>query len=704
MLNSSISSGFTSNTIVPPGKTLEVGTSGTKYSSIKAAMDSITDNTSTNPYTITVSPGVYSENNPIQCKQFVSIRSTGGSFVTSIVARNANQNMFDMSGFCVIRGFNVAGVSGTGFAFSMLAAGTSSILDCIDNECSNGILLNNINGILNILTHGEFNSLTTSTIGICILAGNATIDKYVVSGASTIGTLINISGANSIATIHDIQSFSPNVTTGLFIQDGARVVINTSSLVGMTDGLVLEGGANVRANVLTIFNAQQDGVRLNDVGSNTQLSITGTVLDSTRYDLNILSATATLTGTGNTSIDNLNFVPGAALYGAIIDDKEDDEGFNIIGELHNGLPEAGSEAVFGEGDSYTRGMLVYTESAGGAFTDVSIEARSASGSTFTFPGIAADNAIYLASSLNNASDVLEHYGIKAKVDTAAVLGAGEIIIEYWNGAAWTEINGMEVDSTNQYFPHAKNYFQDTGSHHIRYNCCLVTDSWIKNDPITPAIGTDYYWIRLRIKTGVTSVPIFQQFKLHTNRFEINADGWVEYFGKARPIGQLNFSFALGRPFEGNMQSQDLYVSENVGIGGNINKFTATGDKLGLSGFLPFDCDTSSPLRLVWSGHANGTDTIGWTVQWAWVTEGDVLTYGEPGVSPNSGSVIISKAVTVDKVSIFEANLDISNMLSRRDGAFGDELWISITPTTLPDNFTLAGSQITYTKWCEGGHI
>ena len=56
------------------------------------------------------------------------------------------------------------------------------------------------------------------------------------------------------------------------------------------------------------------------------------------------------------------------------------------------------------------------------------------------------------------------------------------------------------------------------------------------------------------------------------------------------------------------------------------------------------------------------------------------------------------------MEMFEALLPIPDMLSRRDGAFGDELWISIQPSTLSGNFSLTSSQTIYTKWCEGGHV
>jgi hypothetical protein len=349
-------------------------------------------------------------------------------------------------------------------------------------------------------------------------------------------------------------------------------------------------------------------------------------------------------------------------------------------------------------------MLVYTETDLGVFADVSAAAKSASGSTFTFTGTAVDHAIYIASSLSNASDVLEHFGIKTKISTALIPGSGSVVAEYWDGADWVELPCMEVESITPYLPNSINYFQNTGSHHIRYDTELVSDSWTKNDPMT--LGTSYFWVRFRIDSAITTAPVFEQFKLHTNRTETNEDGWVEYFGKARPLGQLGINFSAARPFEGNMQNQTIYVNEDIGVGYTQNKFTATTDKTGVAGFLPFDLDTSSPLILQWAGHATASQTIVFTIRWFYVTDNgsDLYYTSEPAPIAGSKSITVSQAITLNEVSMFEAKLDIKEMVSRRASGFGDEIWVSIQASTLSGQFSFTSSQIIYTKWCEGGHV
>jgi len=219
-----------------------------------------------------------------------------------------------------------------------------------------------------------------------------------------------------------------------------------------------------------------------------------------------------------------------------------------------------------------------------------------------------------------------------------------------------------------------------------------------------SLGTDYYWVRFRISSDITTAPIFEQFKLHTNTFEPNEDGWVEYRGKARPIGQLGLSFSASRPFAGNMQSQSLWINEGLAVGYTNNKFTTVTDITGIEGYLPFDTDTSSPIILQWAGLFSISHTPEFTIKWGWVKQGDVYYTSDPGALPNLNTTTISRAVILDTVEEFEISLNIEEMISRREVGQGDKLMISIQVSTLSGTFSISASQATYTKWCEGGHI
>ncbi|MHC4648979.1 MAG: hypothetical protein ACYTBJ_26290, partial [Planctomycetota bacterium] len=186
------------------------------------------------------------------------------------------------------------------------------------------------------------------------------------------------------------------------------------------------------------------------------------------------------------------------------------------------------------------------------------------------------------------------------------------------------------------------------------------------------------WIRFRVATAITTAPIFEQFKLHTNRFEINADGWHEYFGRARPVGQLPFAIGQDKALSGNLGNQSLWINEDIGSGLNENSFNAVGDTIGRTFFMPQDLDTSGKIKLKIVGRPSGTGTTEFTVKWDGVTEGGNIYVANPALAPGSRQSVVSKSV----------------MLS-----------ITIESTNLGGGaFSLFALEAEYTKWCEGGHI
>ena len=680
-----------------PANTLTVAKTGGDFKSIEAAMDSITDASLLNPYTINWYPGLYLVDNPVTVKAFVTVRGIGQVLVAPRTPTN-DVFLFETNSF-----MSYVAVTGAtaGCAFKKLTPGNTSLENITIIDCDNGICLNNSLASLTVKDVTILTTSITASYGIQILAGQFIYDNIRIGSDAAFTVLMEFDGPDVIAGGANFRSDSPNVVNAISIKNNARSTLNHVNIIGASLGVIIASGSNVFITSGTIFNCDV-GLQMDDAA--TRLTVRASSVEDS-ITLNAVLNGGILHAAGVTTNSELIFAdPSVEIVSNVLDFFPGDESNDILGELHVGSPARPSEACFGEGDSYIAGMLVYTETELGVFVDETVAAKSFTGSTFTFPGIVADNAIYVGSQVSTIIDFVQHYGIKVLVETAAVNGSGEIVIEYWNGSSWIEVSGMETDADGQYFPHGNNYFQDIGGHQIRYDSQLSLSSWTKNDP--PSLGTDYYWTRFRISTDITTAPIFQQFKVHSNRSEINADGWIEYFGKARPIGQLGLNFSAARPFEGNMQSQTIYVNEDVAVGFTQNKMTITNDKTGIAGFLPFDFDTSSPILLEWSGMPINSQTIEWTIRVDWVTDNGTDEYFavEPGLSPGRKEVVISKAIVADKVSMFRALIDVKEMISRRDGAFGDEIWLSIQPTIISGTFAITSSQATYTKWCEGGHI
>ncbi len=76
---------------------------------------------------------------------------------------------------------------------------------------------------------------------------------------------------------------------------------------------------------------------------------------------------------------------------------------------------------------------------------------------------------------------------------------------------------MVTESSGLYHPSAKDYFQEIGSFQLRLDTALSRDTsgWTVTNPMS--YTTSLYWVRYRITDTITTAPIFEQWKYHTNR-------------------------------------------------------------------------------------------------------------------------------------------------------------------------------------------
>lgn len=684
---------------------ITVATDGGNYESIFEAMDGISDNSITNPYIIDVYPGVYLEPNPITCKPFVYLVGHG---VVIIDAQNSSQNVLELERSSFVIGITIQNAT-NGRAIYKNTTGSSLIRNITIIDCLNSVCIDNASGLL-FAENITLLAITTSiNRGIEVLSGNVNYRNVNLSlaGIQTCTDFFYFTSASSIVTIDGVSSFSSGLVNGFRILNGPNCVLRSVSFVGMDVGYKFSGAMNVRMHSCDTFDAKSYGLHVDSTAGISIIGMSGCEFkDAALLDIFIECSDCTIQGSGiTTNTSKISIIAGAFVNLLMTDIFPGDEGTAIWGELHVGTPVDPTESVFGEGDSHVN-MLIYTESSGGVFTDVTEEAESVIGSTFTFPGIAPNNAIYVANILNDGSSNLKHHGIKYISTVAGVLGGGEIVAEYWNGSSWIEFNGMITDGNIPFLPYEKQYFETTGEFQLRYNPLMVNDSWVVNDPITPAVETSYFWTRFRIKTGITTAPIFQQFKIHSSRSEKNGDGYDEFFGNARNWLQLPVNIGSAKPFEGAMQNQTIYIDQDLGVGYQVNKFTATSDKLGFAFTIPNNIDTSAPILIRWTGAFNTSHTPEFTIRWAKTSPEDTVYFSEPGASsnPSTQSDTVSKAIILNRQEWFEIYLDISTFIARRDTEFPDFLTISIQPSTLSGTFSLMDLQAYYLVWGIGGHV
>ncbi|MHC4213179.1 MAG: hypothetical protein ACYSWP_07410, partial [Planctomycetota bacterium] len=217
----------------------------------------------------------------------------------------------------------------------------------------------------------------------------------------------------------------------------------------------------------------------------------------------------------------------------------DDAGVNFEEQLSIGRPGAGRELVVGEGDSYPVTKAWHVDVSGfsgltvtGA-TDVTTILQSDNGSaTGLFNGNTSGKCLLVM------SDSGRYGGVKVKMNTAGTVEPASVLAEYLQDSSptWIPSGFMATDAE---FP-----YDQKGN--VLASCSSCSEQWRFSfdpddlpptwDEVTLNInGTNYTgrFARFCTVAPITLDPVLEQIKLHTNRWECNADGNTEYFGRAR---------------------------------------------------------------------------------------------------------------------------------------------------------------------------
>jgi hypothetical protein len=258
-------------------------------------------------------------------------------------------------------------------------------------------------------------------------------------------------------------------------------------------------------------------------------------------------------------------------------------------ELTVGHHMRGTESVFGEGDSHTIGMaaLRNTNSEAGTWSDVTAAVASASGSTTdVFPGVTVGNAFFIGGDA-------PFPGLKGVFTGAIVLGTGAIDISYWNGASWVSVPLMASDADSPYTQYANTFSERVNTEQMRFG--FDTSLWSTKN----LNGITKYWLKIEVTTAITTSPVVEQMKIHTNRYEINKDGVFEWFGKARPVFTLPFfRTMLENDANAKAKNADVQWSTNITLD-SLNNDYQDGNLMGAGGtiIIPEGLDTSFELSL-----------------------------------------------------------------------------------------------------------
>ena len=570
--------------------------------------------------TVVVRPGTYSEEGLV-VNGNVSLVSEGGWQVTTIgpAPASATSDVLELKQNAYIEGFSINVPEGSfNGIFASNAAGTNSAY--------------------NVTFYG--NGTTGSTgVGMFKSGGGKLIGTGIrVEGGGIQDCLKVDSGVLALEGIHIPQSLGS-------IENVLLVTTSGGTLAGRAQMLSFNSGNNNVTNVVkttggstgviptaliftpNIFNATNAytgdgefetlnmlGGRFENVTLSVNLDLAGSAQEST-YRINSNHQPLYLYNNNASALAEFSLTFTQQSSDTL------DSSFNIFGaeQMSVGFAERGTSVSLGRGAPYTTGMVVYTTDStasstvdGGNLTDVTVEATSKTGSTFTFQGAGANHAILVGVRRQDlVGDPLKFYGLETFVSSQAASG-GTYVFESWNGSQWVEVMGM-CTNVDEGFSYGTDYFiRPNTDEFIRVGLDESIESPLADFAVSAVTWSnktinsiDAYWLRIRIDTDVTgSLPNFERFKILDSIYSFSKNGVPSAKGLAQFRKTINLN---GNIWSGNAAGMGTALASydrTVGTGGNAythyfndSLIEAAADSVSIQFPLPIGTCTAFPLVL-----------------------------------------------------------------------------------------------------------
>lgn len=676
-----------------------VAKSGAQFTSVKEALDSITDSGVFNRYSITIGPGIFDEDNPIQLKPWVSVRSAATKELTVVGAINSDEDLFIGCDRSFLSSMVLTGVS-SGSALSFAVSGNMLVDDLILVDCEHGIFINNTDSFIE--AHNIYAQTYTDTISevFTVVSGTAVIRGFTVISDSTIETLIKCDAGS--VTVFNMWSESLNVTNGLYVDNGGHFIGFSGEIANSVNAIRINNSSSIDLNNINVSGDTTNHILVEDTISHIHVIGCGIDRSKVVFPDGYINDTAIFLDTTHHIV-------------------------SVQGSFTVGRPEYGTSSTFGGGRTCTRGMNVLTTdgtastlSDGGNIVDVTSSASSTvSGTTFSFQGTTTDHTILVGSLLSDGADKLKAWGIRQEQTIAAVeVTPKSFVTEYWNGSAWSGCSNMATHTWKGYAYANELFIRANSSEHVG---CHIPDDWTKKT----INGENTYWLRFRIINDLTTSPVFDIFHLQTDRFKVGREGINTFHGKAKFKETL---LAAGNIFgeSGGVLDSSLDIgSGDIPTGwGHVmknNKLNGSGDALYFQTDLHKGVCTSCPLSIkvlgcVVSDGASSDGTIiisALPVEVQGVKEAD----SSGGVIPVERTLANTKAFTTDQAQYEMCSVPFSdntkmqsfefNTIDISDYYEGDMVFIRIEMDyagSANKDFLICGVEVSGSSWTNGERI
>ncbi len=744
-----------------------VSQSGGDYTSIQGALVDINAGTITggvpiagNEVTILVSPGTYNETNPIIVPSYVTIRGQGRlTSATVTPATSVANNIFQMSPFSACYYITAEGATGAaGFFYNSATSSVARIEQCLSNNCDIGFFSQGAAAqftSIMVLRNTAVTNTTNATPSFGYqITGGGVIDSVVsvasgFSGGGFLTACYECSGSQTLGVYADANgNFA---LRGYRCENGGaapnecemRVYAGELSFI-VTTGIALGLNAIMRLNSIFIqdntalFANQQHVITISNPPPNQSLL----------QGANLILRSDLITIGVNTKIE-----------GAILSTTPGEAKNQFLGEISVGFPGKGAESVFGEGDSHVFGLTVCqytgaTSTTDGTFsTDITSLVLPGGVGSNVFDSGALNDVVYIGFDDTTGTGSI-FGGLKWTNTGASISPSGGksgsthyIAIEYFSSAAgnWRGFGlltpgntgepgrVMSTDANIPYDDHADEILSGitvtntTGAYQYRFgtNSTNTGNDWTQHT----LNGLSAFWMRFRVLILLVTNPNVSAIKIHTNRTEINSDGFMEYFGTSRPIRKLPLNWGIYTAESSGPRDRTISTGNTTVATVNFEavRFSSNGQNISTITEIPTEMDTSWDPRLQFRWFTDtGSASITWTITYGYTEDfllnpGDTSNISQGGSLPNptirQQVVSATSPGTANKQTtttfLLEHLQDMRTTSNLTTGVTpsqiendpgSDLLWIIIEKTSGVSNVYGIASSLLYRAWCNGEFI
>ena len=499
-------------------KIITVSTHGNSdFTSVKTAVESITDNTESKPYIVKVAPGQYTES-PFSMKPYVTVEGSG--YYSTHISTNTPSAHFITGAYASgIERMTLSGPTGAGYATINHADTTLPIpmyiVDVVFEDGYYGVWVHPASAMGSGLTilHVAANNTGTDVNAFLRATDYGRIGGYVVACTKTsTGEYVNglyTDGANARIVLSDFSYRSSGGTNGIYADNGAYVRI--------TGGL-LDDGTN--------------GINIGPSGTRTTIELVAVEFEANfTNDALVQSATgvALLTG-GVAPHGNVDVEPGALVLGNYITTDSDnayaDPGSVFFGEVYLGYDaERIPLASYARGTSST-GLVSGGELSIG--TGLEIDVAAGSGFIRTATGIVDVSwdaeTITVSANKDNYHVVVDINGDVHEEPTTGI----NLDLELELGAFAT--NGSSVVGVSQHGCVLLRNVQDSYYYLKETRASAMVSGCATSKNTTPSLQLDvdagtFYIANYRISVGANA-PITM-----TRWYRDGSTGWTKVTGQ-----------------------------------------------------------------------------------------------------------------------------------------------------------------------------